>query len=366
MAEEKTEKPTEQRKRQARRDGTIARTPDLGVWVGMLAASVLLPMVARSTLERAQALYVRGMGIVTDPDPTKAIHFLRAAMIDGAVAVAPLAVALFVIALAAAATQGGLRPATKLFMPDFKRLNPISGLKKVLGPQGLWEGLKALLKGIVIGLVVYYALRNLIPALLSSTAMPLQALVATIGGAVISIIQAAAAAGLVLAAADYGMAKRRTNKQLRMSKQEIKEEHKRSEGDPHVKGQIRARQMEMARQRMMSDLKKADVVLVNPTHVAVALRYEPTKGAPRVVAKGAGLIADKIREVAREHRIPMVQDVALARALYRSCDLGDEIPAEFFGAVARVLAFVMLLKSKGSAAGLHTNLDTTFPNPSSR
>jgi flagellar biosynthetic protein FlhB len=112
----------------------------------------------------------------------------------------------------------------------------------------------------------------------------------------------------------------------------------------------------MARQRMMSDLEKADVVMVNPTHVAVALRYEPAKGAPRVVAKGAGLIATKIREKATEHRIPMVMDVPLTRALYKSCELGDEIPAEFFGAVARVLAFVMMMKTKGSAAGLHTNV----------
>jgi flagellar biosynthetic protein FlhB len=107
---------------------------------------------------------------------------------------------------------------------------------------------------------------------------------------------------------------------------------------------------------MMADLERADVVVVNPTHVAVALRYEPAKGAPRVVAKGQGLIANRIREKATEFRIPMVLDVPLARALYKNCDLGDEIPAEFFGAVARVLAFVMMMKAKGSAAGLHTNV----------
>ena len=361
MADEKTEKPTEQRKRQARRDGTIARTPDLGVWAGMLVASIALPIVVKGVMHRAQALYVRGLGVIADPDPSRALRLLRSAVYEGALAVAPLAVGLFATALLAAAAQGGLRPATKLFKPDFKRLNPFSGLKRMLGAQSLWEGFKALVKAVVIGLVVYYVLRSLVPALLSSTAMPLQALIATVGGALIKIMQAAAAAGLVLAAADYGMSRRRVGKQLRMSKQEIKEEHKRSEGDPHVKGQIRARQLEMARQRMMSDLRKADVVLVNPTHVAVALRYEPSKGAPRVVAKGAGIIADKIREVAREHRIPMVQDVPLARALYKSCDLGDEISEEFFGAVARILAFVMMLKSKGSAAGLHTSLGPSTP-----
>ena len=149
------------------------------------------------------------------------------------------------------------------------------------------------------------------------------------------------------------MARRRVGKQIRMSKQEVKEEHKRQEGDPLVKAAIRGRQMEMARRRMMTDLAKADVVLLNPTHVAVALRYDPSRGAPRVVAKGAGAVAAKIREAAAGKRIPMVQDIPLARALHKSCDLGDEIPPGLYAAVARVLAFVMTLNAKGSAAGVH-------------
>jgi flagellar biosynthetic protein FlhB len=161
-----------------------------------------------------------------------------------------------------------------------------------------------------------------------------------------------------MAAADYFVVRRRTNKQLRMSKEEVKQEHKNTEGDPHVKGHIRAKQMAMARNRQMADVPTADVVLVNPTHVAVALRYDPEKGAPRVLAKGQGAIAQKIRELASEHRIPMVQDVPLARALEKSVEVGMEIPADFYGAVAKVLAFVMSLKAKGSAAGLHRN-----PNP---
>jgi flagellar biosynthesis protein FlhB len=161
-----------------------------------------------------------------------------------------------------------------------------------------------------------------------------------------------------MAAADYFVVRRRTNKQLRMTKEEVKQEHKNTEGDPHVKGQIRARQMAMARNRQMADVPTADVVMVNPTHVAVALRYDPAKGAPRVIAKGRGAVAAKIRELASQHRIPMVQDVPLARALERSVEVGQEIPAEFYGAVAKVLAFVMSLKARGSAAGVHRS-----PNP---
>jgi flagellar biosynthetic protein FlhB len=353
MSGEKTEKPTEQKKKKARKDGTIARTPDLGVWGGMFVASIALPLVAKSAMQKGEALYLRGMDIIADPEPAKATQLLRTAMQDGAIAVAPLAVGLFAFAIAAAAAQGGIRPATKLFKPDFKRLNPFTGLKKIAGPQALWEGAKALIKAVVIGFVVYTSMRAVVPPLLSSATLPVEALIATISAALIGIIRAAAFAGLILAFADYGMSKKRVNKQLRMTKQEVKEEHRRSEGDPQIKGQIRARQLEMGRQRMMSDLVKADVVLVNPTHVAVALRYDPAKGAPRVVAKGSGTLALTIRAKATEHRIPMVEDVPLAHALFRSCDLGDEIPAEFFGAVARVLAFVMMLKSKGSAAGTH-------------
>ncbi|MER7005864.1 EscU/YscU/HrcU family type III secretion system export apparatus switch protein [Dactylosporangium sp. NPDC000555] len=356
MAGEKTEQPTEQRKRRARREGTRARTPDLGAWGGVLLASLFLPAMAREIMNRTQALFLRGTQTFTDPEPEKALQLVRSAVKDMAVIAAPLTVGLFVFAILAGAAQGGLRPAAKLFKPDFKRLNPFKGLKKTFGGPALWESVKSLFKVLVLGLVVYNTMRDLVPALLSATTVPLQTVVGMVASTVLHVVRIAAVTGLVLAVADYAVAKRRVNKQLRMSKEEVKEEQRKSEGDPHVKGQIRARQHAMARGRMMADVPQADVVVVNPTHVAVALRYEPAKGAPRVVAKGAGQVAAKIREVATEHRVPLVQDVALARALYAACEVGDEIPAELFGAVARVLAFIMLLRSKGSAAGLHSGV----------
>jgi flagellar biosynthetic protein FlhB len=140
---------------------------------------------------------------------------------------------------------------------------------------------------------------------------------------------------------------------LRMSQYEIKQEHKQSEGDPHVKGQRRATQMAMSRNRMMSEVADADVLLVNPTHVAVALKYRADQGAPRVVAKGAGEVAAKLRARAEEARVPMVQDIPLARALHASCELGQEVPAQLFTAVARVLAFVLQLDARGVRGGMH-------------
>ncbi|MEV4141420.1 EscU/YscU/HrcU family type III secretion system export apparatus switch protein [Dactylosporangium sp. NPDC049742] len=354
MAGEKTEQPTEQKKRQARREGTRARTPDLGAWGGVLLASVLLPMTARSVMARTQDLFSKSTQAFTDPEPAKALELLKTGMTDIAICAAPITVGLFVFAIVGTAAQGGLRPATKQLKPDFKKLNPIKGLKRTFGGQAAWESVKSLAKVIILGVVVYNTMHTLVPTLLGATAMPLQTIIGLVADTVLKVIRVAAVTGLVLAFADYFVAKRRVNKQLMMSKEEIKEEHKKSEGDPHVKGHIRQRQHEMARSRMMADVPRADVVVVNPTHVSVALRYDPTKGAPRVVAKGQGVIALKIREVATEHRVPMVEDVPLARALHAACEIGDEIPAEFFGAVARVLAFIMMLKSKGSAAGVHT------------
>jgi flagellar biosynthetic protein FlhB len=272
---------------------------------------------------------------------------------DAATTVAPLALGMLAVGIAAAAAQGGLRPATKLLKPSFKRLNPFSGLKKTFGPQALWEAVKATVKTAILGIVLYLQLRVMLPGLVTAGSMPLPALLDLIAGTVLTLIRTAAVAGLVMAVADYAVVRRRIGKQLKMSKHEVKQEHTQQEGDPLLKGAIRSRQMAMSRQRMMSDLAKADVVLVNPTHVAVALKYDPSKGAPRVVAKGAGEVAARLRALAEEARVPMVQDIPLARALHASCDLGQEVPAQLFTAVARVLAFVMHMGARGVKGGFH-------------
>jgi flagellar biosynthetic protein FlhB len=357
---EKTEQPTPQKLKKAKREGQIGRSQDIGAWFGMLAASILLPHTLSAAIKHAQELLAQVPAVIERPEPAIALRMLKEAGFGIAWSVLPLSMTLMGVGIAAAGAQGGIRVATKLFIPKFNRLNPLPGIKKMLGPQALWEGAKALIKTSVLAAVLYTTTKGTIPILMTAGQLPLGSLVAVVKDATIGLIRAAAAAGIVMAAADYFVVRRRTNKQLRMTKEEVKQENKNSEGDPLVKAQIRARQMAMARNRQMADVPMADVVLVNPTHVAVALRYEPTKGAPRVVAKGQGPLATKIRELATEHRVPMVQDVPLARSLYSGCEVGAEIPADFFAAVAKVLAFVMSLKARGSAAGLHRN-----PNSSS-
>jgi flagellar biosynthetic protein FlhB len=358
VAGEKSEQPTPQKLKKAKQEGQIGRTQDIGAWVGMLAATIVLPRTLSKTMDHSREMLAKVPDVIANPDPQVAMGILKDGLMSAAWAVLPLALTMMAVGVAAAGAQGGIRVATKLFKPKFSRLNPLPGIKKMFGPQSLWEGAKALIKTSVLAAVLYMTMKDIVPLLMTAGQLQISALVGVINEAALSLVRAAAVAGIVMAAADYFVVRRRTSKQLRMTKQEVKQEHKNTEGDPHVKGQIRAKQMAMARNRQMADVPTADVVLVNPTHVAVALRYDPEKGAPRVLAKGRGAVAQKIRELATEHRIPMVQDVPLARALEKSVEVGTEIPAEFYGAVAKVLAFVMSLKSKGSAVGVHRN-----PNP---
>jgi flagellar biosynthesis protein FlhB len=353
VSADKTEKPTPKKLKQARREGQIGRTPDLGAWAGILIASVLLPMALRAGMHAATDMLGQVRAVIERPDQSTLLGMVRDGVFAAAKAVAPLAACLMVLGIAATATQGGLYPATSLLKPKFKRLNPWPGVKRMFGPQAMWETVKAVVKTGVLGLVLWYSVRNLMPLLAGAGQLPLSSTLNMIADAALTLIRSAALAGLVMAAADYAVVRRRTQKQLRMTKQEVKEEYKQAEGDPHLRAAIRSKQIAMSRNRMMADLAKADVVVVNPTHVAVALRYDPAKGAPRVVAKGAGAIAAKIRAVATDKRIPMVSDVPLARALYKTCEIGQEIPPEMYGAVAKVLAFVLTLKRRGSAAGLH-------------
>ena len=207
------------------------------------------------------------------------------------------------------------------------------------------------------------------PVLMTAGGMSISALIAEAGGGVATLLQFAVAAGLALAGADILMVMRRNRKRTRMTKKEVKDENKNTDGDPLIKSQRRSRQLAMSRNRMMAAVADADVVLLNPTHVAVALKYEPGKSAPRVTAKGAGTIAARIREEAETKGVPMVRDIPLARALHSACELGQEIPVELYNAVARVLAFVMALKNRGAAAGVHTMAPdpaSTVPAPQHR
>jgi flagellar biosynthetic protein FlhB len=353
-AGEKSEKATPRRIKKAKQDGQIGHSHELGSWSSVLAASFVLPMVARSLMSDGRSTMIKIAGLINDPDIGRALLIAKSAGMSGAAAVAPLAILVLVTSVASSVLQGGVHVAPKAFLPKFSRLNPLSGVKRMFGAQGLWQLLKSLGKVLVLGGVTYLSVSGLIPALMAAGSLPLSAVLDKAITATLRLVRIAAAAGLILSFADVFVVRKRNNKQLKMTKQEVKEENRSSEGDPHLKGAIRAKALAISRNRMMADVPDADVVVVNPTHVAVALKYDPAKGAPRVVAKGGDNIAARIRELAEEHRVPMVQDIPLARTLFATCDIGQEIPADLYTGVAAVLAFVMRLKRRGSAAGMHT------------
>lgn len=351
-AGEKTEKATAQRMKEVHRDGKLSRSQDLTAWVGLAAAAVMLPSTASRAADAARDQLAAVREAIAAPDAGTVVDLLGDGLWSVVGTLGPLLAVVAGVIIAVAVAQGGVH--VKKFKPNVKQFNPVSGVKRLFGANAWWEGAKTLLKTAVVGLVLYTAVQALVPQLMGTGRIPLEHMLGVAGAGVKQLIIWGIGAGVLLAAIDLLVVMRRNRKQTRMSKQEIKEESKRTEGDPHVKGHIRSKQMAMSRNRMMAAVADADVVIVNPTHVAVALKYVAGTGAPRLVAKGAGAVAAKIREQATEHRVPMVEDIPLARSLHAACAVDQEIPAYLFTAVARVLAFVMQLKRRGAAMGKHT------------
>lgn len=349
---EKTEKATAQRMKEVHRDGKLSRSQDLTAWVGLAAAAVMLPSTAHRAGDAARGQLAAVREAIAAPDAGTVVDLLGDGLWSAVGTLGPLMAVVASVIIAVAVAQGGVH--VKKFKPNVKQFNPVSGVKRLFGASAWWEGAKTLLKTAVVGVVLYAAVQALVPQLMGTGRIPLEHMLGVAGSGVKQLIVWGIGAGVLLAAIDLLVVVRRNRKQTRMSKQEIKEENKRTEGDPLVKGHIRSKQMAMSRNRMMAAVADADVVVVNPTHVAVALKYTPGTGAPRLVAKGAGAVAAKIRARAVEHRVPMVEDIPLARALHAACAVDAEIPAYLFTAVARVLAFVMQLKRRGAAMGKHT------------
>lgn len=350
-SEEKTEKPTPKKKKEARKEGQVPRTQELGGWLGLLVVALAMGPLMDRQIDALRTMMATDLRAIEDPSIELALQLLG----DGArhimVTLLVLGAMMLVIGVVSALAQGGFFVSTKSVKPDLKKLDPIKGAKRLFGPQAMWEGAKVLVKSSVVAFLSWGAVKAMMPMV--GGLLPIHTVVHEVTSEVHRLAITVALAGLVMGGLDYAMMRRRIGKQIRMSHSEIKQEHKQTEGDPLLKGAIRARQMAAARNRMIADVGTADVLLVNPTHVAVALRYDPEQGAPRVVARGAGAIAAKIRERAAEERIPLVQDVPLARALYRHCQVGQEIPRELWAAVAQVLAFVLSRRNAGQYGGEH-------------
>jgi flagellar biosynthetic protein FlhB len=350
-SQERTEQATQHRMKEVRSKGQLNKSTDVTAWLGVGAAALALPMVIADSSDVTSGMVVELQTIMDNPEPAVAAALFGNAL--GAVVplLTPMFVSVVVAVVIGAGLQGGIH--LKKLTLHSEGLKMLPGLKRIVGPQAWWEGLKAVLKTAVVGGVLYVVVQGLLPVLMSAGGLPVSAVLDVASGGAGALLQTAIAAGLGLAILDMIVIARRNRKRTRMSKKEVKDESKNSDGDPLVRHQRRSRQLAMSRNRMIAAVSSADVLLLNPTHLVVALKYEPGKSAPRVVAKGAGEIAAKMRERAREEGVPMVHEILLARALHAACEVGEEVPAELYTAVARVLAFVMSLRARGAAQGVH-------------
>lgn len=356
-AQERTEDATDKRMKDVRAKGELSKSQDVTAWLSVGAAALMLPSTIGAGTKAGEAQMLTVRSIIANPDPGNAIAAMEEAFASLAGTTAPLLAVVALAVVIGSAAQGGIH--AKKFKGHFEQFNLLSGLKKTFGTQALWQGVKTLLKTGVVALVLYAVIQGLMPVLLGAGGMPLTALLAEASQGVTALVQFAVFAGLGLAAVDVFVVMKRNRKRTRMTLKEVKDENKNSEGDPLVKSQRRSRQLAMSRNRMIAAIAGADVVLLNPTHLAVALKYEPGKSAPKVVAKGSGTIATRIREEADTQGVPMVRDIPLARALHAACEIGQEIPVELYTSVARILALVMQLAARGGTKRIET-VTTTF------
>jgi flagellar biosynthetic protein FlhB len=260
--------------------------------------------------------------------------------------IGPIMAAVFITAILSNILQVGLLLSGESIKPKLSKLNPLKGFGRLFSVQSLMEFVKSMAKLLIVGLVSYFAVRSELDRIPSLMDMELQAIMAYILITTLKITIICALAMVVLVAADYAFQKWQFEKRIKMTKKEVKDELKTSEGDPLIKSRIKSIQMEMSRKRMMQDVPQADVVITNPTHFAVAIKYDSAvMGAPQLLAKGAGEVARRIKALAREHHIPVVENKELARNLFAAVDIGQEIPVDLYQAVAEVLAYIYKLKS---------------------
>jgi flagellar biosynthetic protein FlhB len=348
-AGEKTEQPTPRRRQEAREEGQVARSTDLTASIGLLAALVLLNTFGPGMFER-MTLLLREMGDFSDISGSDLRTWITRTAYVAAGILLPFLLLLLGLTATGAVLQTGLLLTPKKLVPKLENLSPVKGIKRLLSFDSLTRTGLGLFKMGLIGLVAYYTVMARIQPLLGAGTVPPAGVLHLAGGILFALMLRLALVLLVLGLIDYFYQHHKIERQLRMNKQEVKDELKRMEGDPLLKMRRRRAQAKLALQRVAIDVPRSDVVVTNPTEYAVALKYdEATMSAPRLLAKGKDLLALRIRTIAQQHRVPIVQRPPLARGLYASCDVGDEIPVTYYRAVAEVLAYVYQLS--GRAAG---------------
>ena len=363
---EKTEAASSRRIEQAREDGQVPQSRELQSFL-LLMAGVLALWVSSQWMYQHVGQLMRD-GLMVDRqqafNPQAMEQVFTRLGGEGLLAIAPLLAVLMVAAVAGPLAMGGINFSTKAFELNPGRMNPLNGIKRMFSLNGLVELFKSTLKAALVGGVAAWLLWHNRDDLLGLLAMPLESGLAQFGHMLLVACLTLVMGLAVIAGIDVPYQLWQYYHGLRMTKEEVKRENKESEGDPKVKSRIRARQREMARRRMMESVPKADVVVTNPTHYAVALKYDAARmGAPTVVAKGADLVAEVIRELAAEHHVPLLEAPPLARALFRHAEVGQQVPAALYTAVAEVMAYVYQLNNFLSQGGLPPLAPADLPVP---
>jgi flagellar biosynthetic protein FlhB len=358
----RTEPPTEKRKKKAREDGQVARSPDVGAWAVMLAGSLLAPFILSEARVRVLGITSNVIRVASHPTSAGALDVVGSALGQFLSYVAVIGGAFVAIALAVGVLQVGRSFSVKAARPRFSRVNPVTGLKSRFSTQTLWELVKQVLKLAILGMLGFFSLHSLMLTVASKSPVTLAPLLDYAGSSILGFVRTAAVLGIALGAVDYGIQRHRHNQSLKMTKQEVRDEHRQHTGDPHMRAHMRRRQYSIARSRTIASVRTADVVVTNPTHVAVALQYDPARAnAPRLVAKGTDFLAQRMKEEAARCGIPLVEDPPLARYLHATCEVDDVVPEEIYLAVAQLLAFVYRMPKSLRGVGVRSRPHSAVP-----
>ena len=346
---EKTEDPTDKKLQDAREKGNIPKSQEMNTVAGLIAAFLGLYLFGDDLVFQAKEYFVFVISQIHEPIPDMNRAVIVSDMLKKYASVfvavsAPIILPIVLVGLLINVAQVGINLLMKPLEPNFSKLNPISGIKNLLSTKTLIDILKNIAKLIAVSVVVYLSLRNEVYLLPKLVDLSVWQIVVYISGLCMKVVFYIVLLFFCLAVFDMWFQRYNHNKQLKMTKQEVKEEARNQDGDPMIKGKIKQIQYEMAQRRMMEEVPEATVVVTNPTFLAIAIKYEEGMGTPTVVAKGMKAVAEKIRDIATENSIPIVENKPLARSMYSVVEPGDEIPVEFYEAIAEVIAYVYKLK----------------------
>lgn len=363
---EKTEDASPKRLEKAREDGDVPRSRELAACAVLFTSGMAIMMLSRPMGDALKNVLRQGLSIdraMAFEPQLLIVHMVK--VIEQAMwAFLPLAVIIVSVAVAAPILVGGWVMSQKSVVPNFGKLNPIKGLANLFSKNALVELLKSIAKTVLVASVGYAIVKKDLQPMLGLSQMPLEASISTVSDYMVTGFLTIASALVLIAVIDVPYQLYQYAQKHKMTKQELKDESKESEGSPEIKGRIRQQQREMARRRMMTNVPKADVVITNPTHYAVAIRYkEGENGAPIVVAKGVDVIAQKIKEIAAEHEVMTLESPKLARALYAHAELEREIPQTLYSAVAEILAYVFQLRVFNQHGGVRPVMPDNVPVP---